>query len=220
MMDRIESPLLILAICLAALAGFVDGIAFLSLGGFFASFMSGNSTRLGVGLGSGDAQAATMAGAAILAFLSGVILSGVVARRAGAAQRVMVMALVTALLLAATVHAMVAPGPFTLILLAMAMGAENAVLKRDGAVTIGLTYMTGSLVRLGDKLSGALMGDADRWGWIPYLTLWIGFVSGAVSGVAAEGRWGWNALWLATAVSLLITMVTARMRRQAPAAGA
>ena len=38
------------AICLAALAGFVDALAYISLGGFFASFMSGNTTRLGVGL--------------------------------------------------------------------------------------------------------------------------------------------------------------------------
>ncbi|WP_164153920.1 DUF1275 family protein, partial [Stenotrophomonas maltophilia] len=48
-MQRTESPLVVIAICLAALAGFVDALAFTSLGGFFASFMSGNSTRLGVG---------------------------------------------------------------------------------------------------------------------------------------------------------------------------
>ena len=39
-----------LAVTLSAVAGYVDAIGFLKLGGFFVSFMSGNSTRLGVGL--------------------------------------------------------------------------------------------------------------------------------------------------------------------------
>ncbi|MFZ1966902.1 MAG: DUF1275 family protein, partial [Bradyrhizobium sp.] len=37
-----------LACTLSALAGYVDGIGFIHLGGLFVSFMSGNSTRLGV----------------------------------------------------------------------------------------------------------------------------------------------------------------------------
>ena len=39
---------LVLACTLSGLAGYVDGIGFLHLGGLFVSFMSGNSTRLGV----------------------------------------------------------------------------------------------------------------------------------------------------------------------------
>ncbi len=35
---------------LSALAGFVDAIGFIKLGGYFVSFMSGNSTRLAVAL--------------------------------------------------------------------------------------------------------------------------------------------------------------------------
>ncbi|MBK3746160.1 DUF1275 domain-containing protein, partial [Paraburkholderia aspalathi] len=41
---------LILGLLLTASAGFVDAVAFLQLGGFFASFMSGNTTQLGIGL--------------------------------------------------------------------------------------------------------------------------------------------------------------------------
>ena len=39
-----------LALVLAMLAGYVDAIGFIQIGGFFVSFMSGNSTRLAVGL--------------------------------------------------------------------------------------------------------------------------------------------------------------------------
>lgn len=209
-MHRTESPLVVIAILLAALAGFVDALAFTSLGGFFASFMSGNSTRLGVGLGTGDGGAAAMAGGLILSFVSGVILSSVLARAGGARGRDAVMAAVTLLLLAAAILATLAPGPLVLLLLAAAMGSENGVFQRDGEVSIGLTYMTGSLVRMGQKLAGALMGDADRWAWVPYLALWAGFVAGVVLGAACQARWGWNALWLAPLVSALLTLLVAR----------
>ncbi|WP_448663215.1 YoaK family protein [Sphingomonas sp. CJ20] len=213
-MHRTESPLVVIAVLLAALAGFVDALAFTSLGGFFASFMSGNSTRLGVGLGTGDGAVAAMAGALILSFVSGVILSSVIARAAGEGQRHAVMAAVTLLLLAAALLGTFAPGPIVLLLLAAAMGTENGVFQRDGEVSIGLTYMTGSLVRMGQKLAGALMGDADRWAWLPYCTLWAGFVSGVVLGAAAQGLWGWYALWLAPLVSALLTLAVARVGRR------
>src|SRR5580704_4842857 len=45
---------LALACALSAMAGYVDAIGFLHLGGLFVSFMSGNSTRLGVSLAAGQ----------------------------------------------------------------------------------------------------------------------------------------------------------------------
>src|SRR3546814_9820449 len=69
------------AVLLAVLAGFVDAIAYISLGGFFASFMSGNTTRLGVGLATGTAADAWNAGALILAFLCGVVGASILSAR-------------------------------------------------------------------------------------------------------------------------------------------
>lgn len=218
-MERTESPLIAIAVCLAALAGFVDALAFTSLGGFFASFMSGNSTRLGVGLGQGIGRDAATAGGLILSFVGGVIVSSVLVRAAGRRHKVAVMTAVTGLLTLAAIVATVMPGPLVLVLLAAAMGIENGVFHRDGEVTIGLTYMTGSLVRIGQKLGGALMGDRDRWGWVPYLALWLGFLAGAVSGAASQLRWGWDALWLAALIAAALTVAIARLtaRRVLPA---
>src|SRR5947209_7366063 len=44
----------LLACALSALAGYVDAIGFLHLAGLYVSFMSGNSTRMGVSLAEGQ----------------------------------------------------------------------------------------------------------------------------------------------------------------------
>lgn len=211
-MQRTESPLVVIAICLAALAGFVDALAFTSLGGFFASFMSGNTTRLGVGLGADLPGDAAVAGGLVMSFVSGVILASVITRWRQARFRESVMVLVTVLLVVAATLASLAPGPIVLIFLAMAMGCENGILNREGEVTVGVTYMTGSLVKMGQKLAGALMGDRDRWGWTLYLFLWAGFLAGVVMGAASHVRWGWTALWLAPIASAVLTLALVRVR--------
>jgi len=63
----------VLATCLSALAGYVDATGFLMLGGFFVSFMSGNTTRLAVGIARGSSEAAMAAG------LIGLFVVGVIA---------------------------------------------------------------------------------------------------------------------------------------------
>src|ERR1700752_2886129 len=62
---------LALACALSALAGYVDGIGYLHLGGLFVSFMSGNSTRLGVTLANGHFQSAAQAFGLIVLFVFG-----------------------------------------------------------------------------------------------------------------------------------------------------
>jgi uncharacterized membrane protein YoaK (UPF0700 family) len=60
-----------LACALSALAGYVDAIGFLHLGGLFVSFMSGNSTRMGVSLAAGEWGAAAEAFGLIALFVAG-----------------------------------------------------------------------------------------------------------------------------------------------------
>jgi uncharacterized membrane protein YoaK (UPF0700 family) len=65
--NRYDRRIRTLAAGLSALAGYVDAIGFIKLGGFFVSFMSGNSTRLGVGLAHGSHHATGVAAATALA---------------------------------------------------------------------------------------------------------------------------------------------------------
>lgn len=219
-MQRTAPRFIALAITLAALAGYVDALAFSSLGGFFASFMSGNSTRFAVGVGADNMGDAFTALALILSFIAGVIVSTVVARAWPERHSVAIMLLVTGLLALAAILAPLHAGPHALLLLAAAMGAENGMFVRDGEVSIGLTYMTGSLVRMGQKLAGALMGDKDRWGWIPFLFLWSGFIAGAVIGARCYALWHWNALWLGALAAAALTGLVAAMTRPKPVAAA
>ncbi len=201
-----------LAVALAALAGFVDAIAFTRLGGYFVSFMSGNSTRLGVGAALADGTA-LLAGALILAFVAGVMVATVIARRFAWRRKVAVLEAVTATLGLAALLWMVAPGPLPLLLVAAAMGMENGVFARDGEVAIGVSYMTGSLVRMAQRLAGALMGDADRWAFAPHLGLWLGFAIGVVLGARVGVGTPDAALWIAAIGAGGLTLVAAGLTR-------
>lgn len=87
--------------------------------------------------------------------------------------------------------------------MAAAMGTVNNVFQRDGEVSIGVTYMTGALVKLGQQLAVALSGG-PRWNWLPYLMLWLGLVAGAMTGGGLFAMMGLHALWIAVAFSGLL----------------
>lgn len=215
-MKDYASRFVFLAVAMAALAGFVDAVAFTRLGGFFVSFMSGNSTRLGVGIAWHDGTAA-LAGALVLAFVGGVIVASVLAARFAARRKVAVMSGVTTLLTLAALLWMVMPGPYALLLVAAAMGMENGVFTRDGEVAIGVSYMTGSLVRMGQRLAAALMGQGGRWDWMPHFALWLGFVNGVIMGASVAVRSDWAALWVAAAAAGGLTLVTMGLTRRGDA---
>jgi uncharacterized membrane protein YoaK (UPF0700 family) len=189
-----------LAVWLAVLAGFVDAIGFLELGGYFLSFMSGNSTRLGVGFVESWWRVGVPA-ALIGLFVVGVIL-GTLAGRAALRRnrRPVVLGLVTLMLLLACVMSALRFAAAAIVAMTLAMGAENAAFEQDGEVTIGLTYMTGTLVKLGQRIADALAGRRQL-GWLNYFLLWFGLVAGAGAGAAAHAWLGLDCLWLAAAAA-------------------
>lgn len=209
-MIHYERRLRILAICLSALAGYVDALAFLELGGFFVSFMSGNSTRLGVGLASGS-PAALIAAGLVGCFVAGVVAGSFAGHAARRHRRVAVLALVAALLLLAAALASLGQRHAAIALMAIAMGAENGVFERNGEVSIGLTYMTGTLVKFGQRVAGAFLGG-ERWAWAPYLLLWLGLVAGVLAGAAIHPLLGLQALWIAAAAAVGLSFAAAALK--------
>jgi uncharacterized membrane protein YoaK (UPF0700 family) len=198
-MRRYSRSSLLLAALLASLAGFVDAVGFLELGGFFVSFMSGNSTRLGVGAALGDLTIVGTAGGLIGLFVIGVVGGVLLGREGWRWRRVAVLALVSGLLVVAAALS-AAGSPAASAFAALAMGALNAVFQRDGDIGIGVTYMTGALVRMGQRIAAAIQGG-PLWDFAPYLMLWVSLTIGAVLGGAAHGALGGAALWVAAAIS-------------------
>jgi uncharacterized membrane protein YoaK (UPF0700 family) len=207
--NRYDKRVRLLAAGLSALAGFIDAIGFVSLGGFFVSFMSGNTTRFAVGLAEG-AQAAAIAAGLIGLFVLGVVAGTLVNRRAAANRPARVLLLVTALLSVAALAGGMGFLPGAAAAMALAMGTENAVFEREGEVHIGLTYMTGTLVKLGQHLVTAFTGGPG-WAWVSYLLLWLGLAGGAVLGALVYPLLGLNALWLAAVATALFALVASRL---------
>ena len=169
-----------LALSLAGLAGLVDATGFVVAGGYFTSFMSGNTTRMGVELVERPALALAPLGL-IACFLAGVIAGALTARRFPGRRKRVLLGLMASLLAGGTALLMAGlPVPF-LALYAMAMGLANNVFSRDGEVTVGVTYMTGALVRFGQGIAARLAGEPLP-GARGYGLLWSALAAGAAAG--------------------------------------
>lgn len=214
-MHRYDRRAWILAASLAVLAGFVDAVGFLRLGGFFVSFMSGNSTRLGVAVGVGDAAAAGIAVSLLLLFVAGVVAGALVGRERFRWRRPAVLAVVASTLLLSAILVQVGLSRWAVAPCAFAMGALNALFQKDGEVTVGVTYMTGALVRMGHRIAAALRGG-PVWAFLPYLMLWCGLAVGAILGTAAFGLAPAGALWLATAAAAMLALILFLIDRRQP----
>jgi uncharacterized membrane protein YoaK (UPF0700 family) len=204
-MNRYNRTTIIIAMCLSLLAGFVDAVGFLHLQGAFVSFMSGNSTRFAVNAASQDWIQAGRVGAIILSFVAGVSVGTTIAHLSGRKNQAFhVLCAVTVLL---TLAAVVSGDGFafvSMLILAHAMGAENATFQRDGDIGIGLTYMTGTLVKFAQRLTGGFFGRP----WtecLPYLALWTGLICGAICGAVMFGVMGLQSIWIAVVWAALVT---------------
>lgn len=197
------------AAALSGLAGYVDAVGFVQSKGFFVSFMSGNSTRLGVGLAGAVTDALAAAGL-IVAFLLGVTGGSLLGKASGSNRVPAILAAVAALLGGAAALGALDLLHASLALIAFAMGAVNATLEQDGQVRVGLTYMTGSVVKVGQALANRLAGSGPG-DWLPPLVLWLGFVLGAVAGAFAVSRLGMNALLLGSAFAVAFAVIGQRL---------
>lgn len=199
-----------LAIAAAALAGFVDAAGFLAADRYFVSFMSGNTTRLGVDLVTAP-QVAWIPALLLAGFVCGVTGGAMLAVRAGDRRKPVVLGAV-AMLLALAALAQLANQPAMLLgLLVLAMGALNNTFQRDGEVAVGLTYMTGALVRMGQGLAARLSGTGGT-NWASWGLLWLGLAGGAICGAYAWLIWPGIALWLAAGWAGLLALSARRLR--------
>ncbi len=191
-----------MAIILAMLAGLVGAIGFLSSGGFFLSFMSGNSTRLSIGIAERASYAGLVA-ALLFSFVVGVTGGSMIGRHgilSNKHRQAAILSIMAILLFAAPLVAAYGWITVSLCIVAFCMGAENTLFERDGTVSFGLTYMTGALVKVGQGLA-TLFSGGEKLAWLPFLLLWFGLIGGAVLGATLFAHFAMFSLWVAAALA-------------------
>ncbi len=176
------------ALCLAAMAGYVDAFGFITLAGNFVSFMTGNTTRLAVALGGSPASTSLLPGLITLFFVAGVMAGSVIAHVATRHRAAAVLSFLTSCLLGAALLEASAP-VYASILLAVGMGAANSIYDKSGEVQLGVTYMTGTLVKVGQRLTAMFWGGS-RTAWQRPAGLWCSLLAGGVLGTLAHQAFG------------------------------
>jgi uncharacterized membrane protein YoaK (UPF0700 family) len=194
---------ILLACALSALAGYVDGIGFLQLGGLFVSFMSGNSTRMGVSLAAGQWLPAAEALGLIALFVAGAALGSLIVLGSNAYCQCWLLLAEGGLLVASALCYAFGLTNTAVAAIVLAMGLENAVFQIDGGAGLGLTYVTGALVKVGQQVAAALTGG-PRLGWLPNLLLWAALVAGSLCGALAYHWINLAAIWFAAGCALVL----------------
>jgi uncharacterized membrane protein YoaK (UPF0700 family) len=194
------------AVFLALIAGYVDGYGLLFLG-TSVSFMSGNTTTTGLKSGQWDFHAALPTAIAIVFFVAGTFLGTLVSQSRLRYSHRLIFLMVAGLL--ATVAVLEQHGPrnvfVEIAMLAVAMSMMNPALSKVGGESVSLTFVTGTLNRIGGHLAAAAGRQPLPDGQGPKdshlvralieASVWSGFVVGAgLSGMAGSHFPLWAAL--------------------------
>ncbi|KQP54919.1 hypothetical protein ASG40_11150 [Methylobacterium sp. Leaf399] len=199
---------------MTALAGYVDALGFIRLGGLYTSFMSGNTTQFAVHLGHGEPGGALLPALLIAAFLLGGICGGgfsaLLPPRWGTPA---ILAFETVVVAAAFSAAVTTPTDHVAsLLLALAMGAQNAVLAHVQGFRAGTTFVTGALFGFGQKLALALAGRGPRFAWMGDGFVWLSLLVGSLTGTIAYAELSLYALaipaGLAGCLAVMATVLT------------
>jgi len=200
---------------LAGLAGILGAAAFTHSDGYFVTFMTGNAQRAVLGYFRHDVVLAISAALLILCFVGGVVVASVCRRHFWVAHPHGPTVLTTFSLVAATAVDIVMgrwnEGKLDFIpilLVVFGIGSLNTSYVKDGEVSIPISYVTGTLVKMGQGIERHIAGGSAS-DWIGYFLLFASFASGAaVGGAISLVLGGSQMLAAATVVCALTTGYT------------
>jgi uncharacterized membrane protein YoaK (UPF0700 family) len=174
--------------------------------------MSGNTTQTGYRIGQGNFAAAATAALAIVSFVGGSFAGALLADCAPRRARRLVFGSVAgalALIIGLTQLGL-SYGAVHIAIISFAMGVMNIALSRVGALAVSLTFVTGSLSKLGLHLALALRRArvSDSQGsWDTHMRralllagIWGAFLAGALLSGAATPQFG---AWVLLAPTLV-----------------
>lgn len=201
-----------LATCLALIAGYVDAYG---LGAFatYVSFMSGNTTQTGSMIGQGNLAAAVPSALAILFFVAGSFAGTLLTHSGLRCSRQLLFGVVAALLVLTIAIAQLGSPEARVCIatLSLAMGLMNTTLSQIGGEPMSLTFVTGTLNKIGLHLALAVrrapLPDAQGQ-WDTHLrragllaSIWATFLTGAMVSAVATPYFG---VWILLAPVLVL----------------
>ncbi len=213
-----------LAAALAMIAGFLDAYGIITYQTYL-SFMSGNTTQTGYALGQANWSLALPSGLAIAFFVCGCFAGTLLAHSAVQRTRRLVFIIVAATLIAnlAVTQLGLSFSGIHIAAISFAMGLMNTALSRVGAQSVNLTFVTGTLSRLGMHLALAVKHaplsdsqgpwDTHRRRARALATIWSGFLTGAILSGATTPRFG---VWVLLAPTLALSALAAFDRTPDP----
>src|SRR6476660_6921207 len=149
--DRPHGPLPVLLVCLTVVTGLVDAFSYLRLGHVFVANMTGNVVFLGFALAGVGEISVVASLVAVLAFAVGATVGGrLAAQRAvhrghllAATTSIQAALVLVASVIASTTGVLSPAARLTMTgLLAIAMGGQNAVVRRLGVPDLTTTVLT------------------------------------------------------------------------------
>jgi uncharacterized membrane protein YoaK (UPF0700 family) len=187
-------PPMLQAGILVTIAGYADAIGFLQHRAF-AGQMTGNTILLAISMAEAGWSHAGFYFAVIASFLVGVAISGSLVRL-GYAQALALSLSGAALAICAFVTAR-----WGALLLAFAMGAQNAAATHFGAATLNTVFITGDLQKLFEKVlawvwqpSSAAKDEASSAGFATLALVWVEYFAGALIGAVAHATFSYPLL--------------------------
>lgn len=226
----------LVVLALAWIAGYVDAVGYLALLGVYTSHMTGNTAALARYVAVKNWQQGLQHAWPLVAFVIGLMAGAILTelgRRRGYHSRLALVMVAEIILLSILARAdpRQAASVLWLGLPALAMGMQTVTVTRVGEQRVYSTYITGSLSKFGEALTGYLFWLWDRWrarrgagqaspAWLRpsqrdqlyrhallNLGLWALFLAGAVSGATLADRYGLRALgWPMLGLALLVLL--------------
>ncbi|HVT42221.1 MAG TPA: YoaK family protein [Acidimicrobiales bacterium] len=214
-------PLVASLAALTLVSGFLDAVSYLGLGHVFTANMTGNVVLLGFAVAGAAGFSMTASLTALGGFLLGAVIAGRIARhvRPNRSMMMVVMTMevgltVVAAVIAASVAVLGSGWPrYTVItLLALSMGARNAVVRRLGVPDMTTTVLTTTLTGLASEsfLAGGTNPNAHLR-ITSVVSMFVGAIVGAALTIHVH-----PALALGLA-AVIVASTTAFFARETPA---
>jgi uncharacterized membrane protein YoaK (UPF0700 family) len=193
----------LLTLVIAAAAAYVDAMGFLLYSGVYLSFMSGNTTRAAVLVGRGDWKQVAPAIGVIPTFVLGTAIGTAIigiSKRQGQAMVLFTAGIALAFVAGLEVYwQSFGPNdmpPGLLFVLTATMGLLNPAIQRVDRVSVALTYVTGTLAKLGTAIGSKIINDGQSDGGdqsetiLILASVWFAFFIGAICGGIAAAHYG------------------------------